>query len=725
MPHLIIGHTCEKSARIWVRGDDKSTACEVSLYPAGSLQPQRILLDANNDYTGTVSLEKLEPGIDYIVHAAFSPSSVLVRGRLCTMRNSAGGDPNSFSFVLSSCNLSIVSVNDFLSFLSASAGISLARSSLRLPFHRWRGGSRFKWLKAVLRKALDFAIQAIAWVVNKVTGIKQPGPAYLRSPFLKLSAVFDSELLQISIPQDAHRRDATDAESEPPFLAVGDRVQSSCGATGVVASLGDVVVEPVEQEPERSGQPADDTAKKPRLRQLVVTQVDGSFERGCFLFRKVTLNSRVRLDRLGTITQAAAGRPWFKPPSFFIHAGDQIYFDFPTPSRKPNRSEYRLAYREAWFEDDALRHVLAHWPHYMTLDDHEIADQFARDFKPPNDEFTANQYLQEASVAYRDYARALGPLREKGQPMPKCGPFWYTFDKRRARFFVLDTRTRRHMECGEIIDREQMTALLTWMVKHNDDLKFVVSSVPFVAEVNERTSDAKSDWFKDKASPTESSAAQGKRPSEDPRSAARNSEQDKWSARPFRRQRDEIIEHIAANQIEHLVFLTGDMHCCYHATMRIGNDLKKYESITVHELSGGPVNQLQLARADEFDRRCIKRTAGSAKHEAVDYEVTLERFHGEVSAVLHVKVEHKRRLQVFDKAVDVVPEVEWSVIRTLTDPGPTGWLEGKPGQRSLDLPVSEPPIGESVMAGRISFVKKRTPNDLQKWPTSYTTTTPS
>ena len=84
MPHLIIGHTCEKSARIWVRGDDKSTACEVSLYPAGSLQPQRILLDADNDYTGTVSLEKLEPGIDYIVHAAFSPSEVLVRGRLCT-----------------------------------------------------------------------------------------------------------------------------------------------------------------------------------------------------------------------------------------------------------------------------------------------------------------------------------------------------------------------------------------------------------------------------------------------------------------------------------------------------------------------------------------------------------------------------------------------------------------------------------------------------------------
>ena len=124
----------------------------------------------------------------------------------------------------------------------------------------------------------------------------------------------------------------------------------------------------------------------------------------------------------------------------------------------------------------------------MTLDDHEIADQFAPRLQAAKRRIHAEPVPAERpSVAYRDYAHALGPLREKGQPMPKCGPFWYTFDKGRARFFVLDTRTRRHMECGEIIDREQMTALLTWMVKHNDDLKFVVSSVPFVAEVNERT----------------------------------------------------------------------------------------------------------------------------------------------------------------------------------------------------------------------------------------------
>ena len=173
------------------------------------------------------------------------------------------------------------------------------------------------------------------------------------------------------------------------------------------------------------------------------------------------------------------------------------------------------------------------------------------------------------------------------------------------------------------------------------------------------------------------------------------------------------------------MFLTGDMHCCYHATMRIGNDLKKYESITVHELAGR-TSQPAPAGARRRVRSPVHQAYGGQRQaRAVDYEVTLERFHGEVSAVLHVKVEHKRRLQVFDKAVDVVPEVEWNVIRTLTDPGPTGWLKGEPGQRSLDLPVSGPPIGESVMAGRISFVKKRTPKDLQKWPTSYTTTTPS
>ena len=96
-------------------------------------------------------------------------------------------------------------------------------------------------------------------------------------------------------------------------------------------------------------------------------------------------------------------------------------------------------------------------------------------------------------------------------------------------------------------------------------------------------------------------------------------------------QRDQIIEHIATNGIEQLVFLTGDMHCCYHATMRIGTG-SKYES---HHgpRAGRRARQSAAARGrgGVHTAACTGRTAPAA----VDYEVVLERFHSEVNAVMH------------------------------------------------------------------------------------------
>ena len=130
------------------------------------------------------------------------------------------------------------------------------------------------------------------------------------------------------------------------------------------------------------------------------------------------------------------------------------------------------------------------------------------------------------------------------------GPFWFTFDKGRTRFFVMDTRTQRRNLKLRDHRRRADVCLVAWLSDYQCDLKFVVTSVPFVAELNReaRTGDG---WF-------------------DENRRKRNPEQDKWSAPQFSAQRRRIIEHIADERIEHLVFLTGDMHCCYHATMRIG-----------------------------------------------------------------------------------------------------------------------------------------------------------
>jgi len=681
MPHLIIGHTTATTTRIWVRGDRTSTTCEVTLRGAGADTSQTLTLVSEHDYTGTTDFTGLTTGGEYCVLAKFSPSGDAIHGRVRLMTEVSTDGLEPFSFVLSSCNLSVVSINNFLARLAATAGTSLAYSSLDLPVERWKAPS-YVWLRTLLRRPLGWGLGLIGKAVLKTTQVKQPGPPYIRSPFLKLSAVFDAWRVEV------HYSSSTGGA---PFVAVGDSVRSSSGAVGVVAS------NQVEQKP--GAQPtaateAPPTDKPPTLfvRRLVLTHVEGRFKNGDSLVRLVTSDSGRRELELGTIERVVSALPWFSRPSFFLHAGDQIYYDFPTPDRAPSPAEYRDAYREAWFEDESLRHLLAHWPHYMTLDDHEIADQFALDFKVPIKELVKNKkvepvdYLSAARVAYDEYAHALAPAPVGGGSTRKDGPYGYTFDKGQAHFFVLDTRTSRWNEgTPAIIDEEQMLRLLNWLTQHRHDLKFVVTSVPFVAQINEPASNRKEDWFKDEK---------------------RNSEQDKWSAERFQHQRNRIIRHIAATGIERLVFLTGDMHCCYHATMRIGPAASKYESITIHELAGGPVNQLQLANVNEFDRRCAKTTGGK---EPVDYEVVLERFHSDVSAVMHVKVEYTHRDEVTSPGRSVVPEVEWNVIRTLTDPGPAGWSDGDA------LPDAATSTGESVMAGRITFVRRRTTKGLRKW----------
>ncbi len=699
MPHVIIGHTSSDSVRVWVKGDASNTTCAVTLRPPPrGGQPASVRLVPDNDYTYVVVVHDLKPDVEYLVEATFSPSIKPVCGRIRTFKTLTAPDAAvPFSFVLSSCNLSIVSINDFLARLAATAGAALATSSLDIAPYRWRR-PKSAVLQSVVRPLGKCALRLVAGAIQYATGLKQTGSAYLRSPFLKLAAVFESCVIDLPLPAKPTKpkREGSTADEYAQklkdypkdletyavdkrrlFIAVGDRVESSPGATGVVASM------------------SDDEGKA--LRRLVITQVDGTFQPAAMLRRHVVEKGKFATRDLGLITRVRKGRAWYEPPSFFIHAGDQIYYDFPDPDRPPDHRAYRLAYREAWFEDDALRHLLAHWPHYMTLDDHEIADQFAQDFNPPNRDVVPGRYLDESLVAYRDYVHALNP---GGEAKPNR-PLWFTFERGATRFFVMDTRTRRWNSradaSGEIIDPEQMRALLVWLREHRTALKFVVTSVPFVAELSWTATEEKHDWY-------------------DPR---RNSEQDKWTAPAFTAQREEIIEHIHRCRIEHLVFLTGDMHCCYHATMRIGKGATRYESTVVHELAGGPVNQLQLGRAAEFARHRKAQTTGE-----VDYDVTLERFHGDVSAVMHVKVDYvsseriAARASHRDAGAAVVPEVEWNVIRTLTDPGPEGWLvdEAKPTRDGN--PATPPAIksGEAVMSGRISFARRREPRDLVTWP---------
>jgi hypothetical protein len=305
---------------------------------------------------------------------------------------------------------------------------------------------------------------------------------------------------------------------------------------------------------------------------------------------------------------------WSEPPqapAFMIHAGDQIYFDIDIPQRASTVEEYRSAYRQAWLEDDDVHEFLASLPHYMILDDHEIIDNFDND--DPGE--TNGARLESALVAYREWVHQ----RQPGGERPG-GPLYYEFQYGTAFFFVLDARSTRHRDRQEMISSSQMTRLLAWLGEHAKDLKFVVSSVPFVAQL------------RPDATP--------------PKPGARQEREDKWCGDAFRRQRDEIIDTIYSEEIERVVFLVGDMHCAYHATMNVGPPAGR---VVIHELAGGPINQVDFPnRAQFYDRFPDVTTVGQ-----LPFTSFLRSFQTATSSVTRVSV---------DPAAS--PMLRWEIVRT-------------------------------------------------------------
>ena len=309
-------------------------------------------------------------------------------------------------------------------------------------------------------------------------------------------------------------------------------------------------------------------------------------------------------------------------PAFMIHCGDQIYYDVDFPAPSGLVPDYRRNYVQSWLKDEHAAQVLRSFPHYMTLDDHEIVDNFGTD----PEEAEAEQSLRKpALLAYHEY---VGSRQPSAPERPES--LYYQFAHGTTRFFVLDTRTERSVKDNRIIGDAQLKALEAWLkdTKKDEahDLRFIVSSVPFVAQLRPPGLDRNRERLSDKSA-------------------------DKWCGDDWKAQRDRIICAICEAEIDRLVFLVGDMHCTYHAKMLIGDRRKRF---TVHELAGGPLNQIQFAKRDDFYARYtgeIHRDSQEGAfpkvpHEALSIEneevlpwtSTLESFHGSSPSVLKVSV---------------------------------------------------------------------------------------
>lgn len=209
------------------------------------------------------------------------------------------------------------------------------------------------------------------------------------------------------------------------------------------------------------------------------------------------------------------------PVHQLIMMGDQIYAD-DLNALNPDKTidQFYRRYREA-FSQKYLRALMSQVPTYMTLDDHEIEDNWPskaseKDWK------TLFPVAIHAFLSYQlSHSPKIAIKNNRMQGTPES--FWYDYTDGCIDVFVTDSRTERYLgECTdsrEMLSQKQFSALKRWLKDGSGRVKIIVTSVPF---------------FPDMTS---------------------GENQDKWSG--FSRQRQEILTHIEQNQIRKVTFFQG------------------------------------------------------------------------------------------------------------------------------------------------------------------------
>lgn len=252
---------------------------------------------------------------------------------------------------------------------------------------------------------------------------------------------------------------------------------------------------------------------------------------------------------------------------FGLMIGDQIYADaaeFNGLGRVAvTLDEYRQVYAHNW-SHPAMQKLLPSLPLFMTLDDHEVDDDWhwrdpSRQWgdisilqkvtrllarRPPQERHLFEARIRAALKAYEEHQAIHAPdlllpfetdaLGEVIFHQHDPASFAYTFYFGNAAFFVLDTRTmrvggRRRTMLGE----GQWRVLREWLKEVKDEykVKFIVSSCSLLHP-----------FFFDIAN-------------------------DRWMG--FPKERERLLEFLAVHEIEGVRILTGDLHSGHAITAQL------------------------------------------------------------------------------------------------------------------------------------------------------------
>jgi alkaline phosphatase D len=190
---------------------------------------------------------------------------------------------------------------------------------------------------------------------------------------------------------------------------------------------------------------------------------------------------------------------------------------------------YFKRYRDA-FTTECIRSLMARVPTYMTLDDHEIEDNWPS--KANERDFVLK--FPAAIHAYQTYQLSHSPLLPvKNGKLDGTPDFlFYSFRDGCVDFFIADTRTERSLrpDRRQIIGPRQWEALTRWLADGSGRVKVIATAVPPFAATGD----------------------------------------DKWEG--FVEQRDHLLDFILANRVPRVVFISGDVHASFTARLRARTD---------------------------------------------------------------------------------------------------------------------------------------------------------
>lgn len=250
-----------------------------------------------------------------------------------------------------------------------------------------------------------------------------------------------------------------------------------------------------------------------------------------------------------------------RPVNMALMVGDQIYADMfnrMVPiGLADTYEEFQERYHNA-FGSRNMRKLLSRVPTYMILDDHEIEDNWSQDRLHQSS--TKRMLFNLAIGAYMSYQWSHGPrFSDSYVHDPAYGAaaslkrmatlnLYYDFVCAGYPFFVLDTRTQRfHSDLPGLADNHlmgrpsldpnepsQLDRVCAWLTHmqqtHGNVPKFVVSSSVFLPN---GVDTLLSDQHKEK--------------------------DDSWACFPTTRRR--VLKTIVEEQVQNVIFLSGDIHC--------------------------------------------------------------------------------------------------------------------------------------------------------------------